>query len=77
MRAWRRFERSEAMRDTLAEIRRTGRSVVTPVSSPGPAADARESDQSNQSQIARREIEDAPQSNHNSINSQTATETIQ
>ena len=76
MRAWRRFERSDAMRDTLAEIRRAGRLAVMPVSAPAPAADASESDLLNQSQIARREIEDAPQSNHNSINSQSATETI-
>jgi len=76
MRAWRRFERSEAMRDTLEEIRRAGRSALTPVISPAPASDARESDQPNQSQIARREIEDPPQSGHNLTNSQSATEAI-
>ena len=75
MRAWRRFERSDAMRDTLAEIRSAGRLSLMPVSSPAPVAEKSESDAPNQSQIARRETEDAPHSNHNSMNSQSATET--
>ncbi len=83
-RAWRRLERSDAIRDTLAEIRRAGRLALMPVSAPAPAAaaDAGESALPNQSQIARRETEDAPQSedppqsNDNSMNSQSATETI-
>ena len=37
MRAWRRFERSDAMHDTLEEIRRAGRLSLMPVSSPAPA----------------------------------------
>ncbi len=74
-RAWRRLERSDAIRHTLVEIRRAGRLALMPVSSAAPAGDASRSDPPNQSQIARREIEDAPQSDHNSMNSQSATET--
>jgi hypothetical protein len=76
VRAWRRFERSDAIRDTLEEIRRAGRLALMPVSAPTAAADASGSDLPNRSQIARRELEDPPQSNHNSMNSQSATEAI-
>ncbi len=74
MRGWRRFERSDAMHDTLAEIRRSGRLAGTPVSSPEPVADANESDLPNALQIARPEIGGAPQSNHNLMTSPSATE---
>ena len=36
IKAWRRFERSEAMRDALEEIRRAGRLALRPVTSPEP-----------------------------------------
>jgi len=75
MKAWRRLERSDAIRDTLAEIRRAGRLALTPASLPAPAADTNQSDRPNQAQIARGETEDAPQSNDDSMNSQSATET--
>ncbi len=76
VRAWRRFERSDAIRDTLEEIRRAGRLALMPASAPAAAADASGSDLPTRSQIARRELEDPPQSNHNSMNSQSATEAI-
>jgi len=76
MKAWRRLERSDAMRDTLDEIRRAGRLSLMPVSSPVPDTEKSESELPNQPQIVRHEIEDAPQSDHNSMNSQSATETI-
>jgi CHAD domain-containing protein len=34
MRAWKKFERSDVMRDTLAEIRRAGKAIVMPPISP-------------------------------------------
>ena len=74
MRAWRRFERSDAMHDTLEEIRRAGRLALKPVSSPAPEADAPESDPPDKSQIPRGEPEETPHSNHDSMNSQSATE---
>lgn len=39
IKAWWRFERSEAMRDTLEEIRRAGRLALVPVMSPDPNQD--------------------------------------
>jgi len=75
MRAWRRFERSDAMRDTLDEIRRAGRLALMTVSSAAPAADASEPDSPNQSQIAPSKAADAPQSDHNSIDSHPTAET--
>ena len=68
MRAWRRFERSDAMRDTLEEIREAGRLSLMPVSSPAPAAETGESDPPTEAHIAH--------SNHNSTNSHSATATI-
>jgi CHAD domain-containing protein len=75
MRAWRRFERSDAMPDTLEEIRRTARLALKPVSAVAPAAYARASDRPNRPQVERGEVADAPQSNDNSIDSHTSTET--
>lgn len=68
MKAWKRFERSEAMRDTLEEIRQAGRLAPIPVSSPVPDTENNESDSPNGAQIAH--------SNHNSIDSHLATESI-
>ena len=76
MRAWRRFERSDALHATLEEIRRAGRLALMPASSPAPVADASESDPPHPSQIASGESEGAPQSNYDSMTSQSATETI-
>jgi CHAD domain-containing protein len=78
MRAWRRFERSEVMRDTLEEIRRAGRLALKPVSSPALVAEKTEkseSDPPSQSPIAHPDLEDASDSNHDSMNSHSATET--
>ena len=75
MRAWRRFERSDAMHDTLEEIRRAGRLALKPVSSSPPVADAGEKDPPSQSPFAHYDLPDAPRSNHDSMNSHTATET--
>jgi hypothetical protein len=75
MRAWRRFDRSDAMHDTLEEIRRAGRLALKPVSSSPSVADTGEIDPPNQSPAADRDLEDAPDSNHHSMNSHSATET--
>src|SRR5208337_3235076 len=72
MRAWRRFERSDAMHDTLEEIRRAGRLAMTPASSPN--TENSESSPPYQSQIVGREIADAPHSNHNSMDSRSVAE---
>jgi CHAD domain-containing protein len=77
MRAWRRFERSDAMHDTLEEIRRAGRLALKPVSSPAPIAEPRESALPGQAQIPRDEIEEAAHSTHDSTDSHSATEAIQ
>ncbi|MGA9725639.1 MAG: CHAD domain-containing protein [Candidatus Binatus sp.] len=74
MKAWRRFERSDAMRDTMEEIRKAGKLSLMSVSSP--AADAIETDPPDQSQIARGGIADEPHSNHNSIDSHSGMETL-
>jgi CHAD domain-containing protein len=75
MRAWRRFKRSDAMRDTLEEIRQAGRSL-TPVSSqPVPNTEKSESDPPGSSQIARHEIDGALHSNHELIRSHSSAET--
>jgi len=77
MRAWRRFERSDAMHDTLEEIRRAGRLALKPVSSPAPIAETEknESDPPNQSPVAHPDVEDESDSNHHSINSHSAAVT--
>jgi CHAD domain-containing protein len=81
MRAWRRFERSDAMHDTLEEIRRAGRLALKPVSSPVPVSEKtekpkkNESDPPNPSRGADADLEDPPDSNHHSINSHGVTET--
>jgi CHAD domain-containing protein len=78
MRAWRRFERSDAMHDTLEEIRRAGRLALKPVSLPSPVSENTENGESNppnQSQVTRDDDDDAPHSNHDS-NSHSATEAI-
>jgi CHAD domain-containing protein len=71
MKAWRRFERSDAMRDTLEEMRQAGRLNLMAVTSSA-AADARESVPLDQSRIET----EHPPSNNNSMNSHSATETI-
>ena len=71
MRAWRRFERSDAMRDTLAEIRKAGRSSLPPAGSSAPVTEKSESDLPDQS---RGETEQASASNQDSMNSHSATE---
>jgi hypothetical protein len=68
MKAWKRFERSDAMRDTLEEIRKAGKLSLMPVTSPTPAAESSESDPPDESRIAH--------SNHNSMNSHSVTATI-
>ncbi len=78
MRAWRRFERSDAMHDTLEEIRRAGRLALKPVSLPAPAnenTENGESDPPNRPQVAQDDNDDAPHSNHDS-NSHSVTEAI-
>ena len=76
MKAWRRFERSDAMPDALEEIRRAGRLALKPVSSAAPPAVASEPDPPNQSQAAQPEIEQAPHSNGNSMPAPAATDAI-
>lgn len=75
MRAWRRFERSDAMHDTLEEIRRAGKLSLKPVTSLAPIAENIESDPPNRSPIASDEIADPPSANHESIDSHSAAET--
>jgi len=78
MRAWRRFERSDAMHDTLEEIRRAGRLALKPVSLPAAVNEDTEksqSDPANPSQVARDDDDNTPLSNHNS-NSHSVTEAI-
>jgi CHAD domain-containing protein len=75
-RAWRRFERSDAMHDTLEEIRRSGRLALKPVSSPAPQADMSEADPPDHSEVINGESDDASPNNHHSIDSHSATETI-
>ncbi|MGA7873969.1 MAG: CHAD domain-containing protein [Candidatus Binatus sp.] len=74
MRAWRRFERSDAMRDTLDEIRRAGRAALKPVSPAAPDSDAGEAAPPKQPDIAGGEIEREPQPNHDSMNSHSTAE---
>ena len=76
MRAWRQFERSDAMHDTLEEIRRAGRLALKPVSLSSPVADGGEKDPTIQTPVVRPDLEDPPRSNHNSMNSHSATESI-
>ncbi|MGH7923796.1 MAG: CHAD domain-containing protein [Candidatus Binatus sp.] len=78
IRAWRRFERSDAMHDTLEEIRQADRLSPMPVSSPAPATETSEPDPASRSpsQIARRETEAAPHSDHHSMNSHSTAEPI-
>jgi CHAD domain-containing protein len=64
MKAWRRFERSDAMRDTLEEIRQAGRLSSMPVSSPVPNNQKSESGPGAAPQIARHELDQALHSNH-------------
>jgi CHAD domain-containing protein len=75
MRAWRRFERSDAMHDTLEEIRRAGKLSLKPVTSPVPIAESSEPEPPNRSPIAGDEIADPLSSDHESIDSHSAAET--
>jgi CHAD domain-containing protein len=74
MRAWRRFERSDAMHDALEEIRRAGRLALKPVSSAARAADADPFDPQNYPDSERAEAADATQSDHDSTNLQPSAE---
>jgi len=69
MKAWRRFERSEVMRDTLEEIREAGKLSLMPVNAVVPDVAASESELPVRPQIAH--------ADHNSMNSHYATESIQ
>lgn len=71
VKAWRRFERSDAMRDTLEEIRRAGRLALTPVTSPDPNRDP---GATHQSQSAPHELNGDPETEHNSTGSHLATD---
>ena len=74
-----RFERSDAMHDTLEEIRRAGKLALKPVNSSAPITEKiqnNESDPTNQSRVAQPDHEDPPHSNHNSMNAHSATESI-
>jgi CHAD domain-containing protein len=75
MKAWRRLQKSDAMRDTLDEIRRAGRLTPMPVTVPAPLTTTIESAPPAQSQIADPEVSDAPHFNQDSINSYSGTET--
>ncbi len=68
IKAWRRFERSDAMHDALEEIRQAGRLSFIPVRAPAAAEERSESDLPNGSEIGH--------SNHNSMNSHPTTESI-
>jgi CHAD domain-containing protein len=74
MKAWRRFERSDAMRDTLEEIRQAGRLSSMPASSSVPNIETSEPHPSRTSQIARHEF-DQLHSNHELGRSLGAAET--
>ena len=76
MKEWRRFERSDAMHDTLAEIRRSGRLALKPVSVPSPDADASEAAPPDRSEVSHGDDEHTPSHNHHSMDSHSATETI-
>jgi CHAD domain-containing protein len=71
MRAWKKFERSDAMRDTLAEIRRAGKSSMMTVISPAPSETAGET---NSPETSRDDEEHAPVSDHDSTSSHSAAE---
>jgi hypothetical protein len=75
MRAWRRFERSDAMHDTIEEIRRAGKLSLKPVTSPAPVAENSETELLNRAPIAGDEIADEPSSNHESIDAHSVAET--
>ena len=75
MRVWRRFERSDAMHNTLEEIRRAGKLSLKPITSPAPVAENIEPDPPNRSPIAGDEIAEPPSSDHESIDSHSAAET--
>ncbi|HXN12911.1 MAG TPA: CHAD domain-containing protein [Candidatus Acidoferrales bacterium] len=68
MKAWKRFERSDSMRGTLGEIRKAGRLSLMPVSAPAPLAENGQSRPPAESQVTH--------SNHNSIDSHSATATM-
>jgi CHAD domain-containing protein len=67
MKAWRRFERSDSMRDTLEEIRQAGRLSLMPVNSTVPPAEKIE--------FATPPEVPIDSANHNSINSHSPAET--
>jgi CHAD domain-containing protein len=74
MRAWKKFERSDAIRDTLAEIRRAGKSSVMAAISPVVRADANPPGQPDDSHA---ESEPHPVSDHDSMDSQESHPTAE
>jgi CHAD domain-containing protein len=71
IKAWRRFERSEAMRDTLDEIRRAGKLASMPTRSPDPNPDPAAADRS---QSAPLQLNGDTHTERNSIGSHSATD---
>jgi CHAD domain-containing protein len=71
VKTWRRFERSEAMRETLEEIRRAGRLALMPVTSPDPNPDP---GATHHSESAPDELDGDPDTEHNSTGSHSATD---
>jgi len=76
MKAWRRFERSDAMHDTLEEIRRAGRLALKPVSAPAADSNASEPDPQDHSEGVPSDNIGASQNDHHSMDSHSATDTI-
>lgn len=75
-RMWRRFERSDSISDTLDEIRQAGRLSLKPVITPAPVTEAGESEVGapDQTHGPSRDIAAAPQPDHDTIDSHSATE---
>ena len=71
MRAWRRFDRSEAMHDTVEELRQAGKLNVMPATPSAPPADTKGSDSADES---HGEIERAPLPDRDTNNSHSGTE---
>ena len=71
VKAWRRFERSEAMRDALEEIRRAGRLALRPVTSPETNPDT---GATHQPESAAHAAEDNSHTEHISNGSYSATD---
>ena len=75
MKMWRRFERSEAMRDTLDEIRRAGKLATMPAPKPATSPDRNaDSAPAHHSQSTLHELNGGTETEHNSIASHSATD---